>query len=79
MSDAELRANNLVMTRALFEDYKRMFRKQGATAEQERILRNLTNYLELTQFSETVEGAEPDYAWSAGYQTAMAIVRAENK
>jgi len=51
---------------------------EAATAEQERIIKRLTDYLALTEVSEQVEGAESNSDWSNGYQSALALIKGKN-
>jgi hypothetical protein len=45
------------------------------TAAQERIIKVMEDYFELTQFSVEQEGADPNPDWDAGFQAAIAIAR----
>lgn len=49
----------------------------GRDYERERIIKKLESYLELSQFSEEAEGAEPNPAWDAGFQAAIALAKGD--
>jgi hypothetical protein len=52
---------------------------KGAWEERERIIALLNNYLSLTVFSEEAEQAEPNPKWTAGFNSAIALIKGESK
>jgi hypothetical protein len=59
-------------------DYVLNHYEQGIADERQRIIDKLQSYFELTQWSEEHEGSEPNPEWDAGFQAALALVKAED-
>ena len=53
--------------------------RTGARQERERIVGVLQDYFDLTRFSVEVEGASENEEWDAGFQSALALIKGENK
>lgn len=67
------------MSEFAFERGREAGVKWGERFENERIIKLLTDYLELTKFSEDVEGAEPNAEWVAGFNAAITLAKKEKK
>jgi hypothetical protein len=51
----------------------------GLSAERLHIIALLEEYFDLTRFSVEVEGASENKEWDAGFQSAIALIKGENK
>ncbi len=45
--------------------------------ERKRLIEKLESYLEITVFTENVEGAEPNPEWTKGFQAALSLIKNE--
>jgi hypothetical protein len=73
MTTCKCRENNenLVMTRAYFDDIIKLKVEQGVRQERERVLNMLQDFFELGLLDES----EPNPEWDRGFQAAMAVIR----
>jgi hypothetical protein len=51
----------------------------GGEAERNRTINLLKQYLELTRFSESVEGTKRNPKWTQGFSAALAIIEGQSK
>jgi hypothetical protein len=55
-----------------FADYVR-------SKERERMAQTLQDYFDLTRYSVDVEGAKENPEWDAGFQSALSLIKKDNK
>ena len=56
-------------------DYADYVRSQ----ERERLAQTLQDYFDLTRYSVDAEGAKENPEWDAGFQSALSLIKKENK
>lgn len=66
------------LVKLIAHEFKKQFDK-GSAHKSKQIIKLLTDYLELTKFSEDVEGAEPNPEWDSGFNAAIALIKGETK
>jgi hypothetical protein len=52
---------------------------EAVQAERHRVIKILEDYMELTEFSEASNGADPNPDWSLGFQAALALIKGKEQ